>query len=264
MLSSKKFKFKLSPSSQTQSSWKEIPGVGRILHGTFSQSEILSNFSGTQCAAASVAAIAYSQVVPVEYWTASTIDEIIIEGTRRHEKCNEKDDRGYADVRQFFSQYVFETHGKQVYLQEGTGIAAIIQYYESLSFVPLAQEVFTEFIDRKENFCFVFNAFTLAVIMEQENVYLFNSHATGETGEPCDFGRSCCVKMPITGAGDVIINIMRTNYFPEDLAAVKPANYTFCITGVKAQVRKVFQASAIARKPAITSGRTNNDFVMEN
>ena len=108
MLSRKKkpFHFKHATSSQKQSVWKELPGTGRILHGTKNQADILSDVSGTQCAAASVVAVAYSQAIPMPEWTPNTIHRILIDGTRRHEKCPDKDVNGFADVRQFFGLQV--------------------------------------------------------------------------------------------------------------------------------------------------------------
>ena len=251
MLSSKKrFKFKATTSSS--SGWKDFQGAlsnSRILIGGFCESGDASKVSSSQCMASAVAAIAYSECVPIKCWTDSSLNVITSYGYQTAGKIDEKETSKFTDFSGLMGIYKFSNGSVQV-TELGRRNATTDASNQNFSLLPSASSVMNDFSTDRTNYCCVLNGTAVAIVFQDLKTYLFSNHGFDEFGKVMNSSRPCVVQMDRYIEQTSVEKLLSDLYAPRSEASpVTAVNHLYCFVGLstKSEESKSYLLHLISR-----------------
>ena len=240
--------------------WKPLRLFGaeaHILHGTLSQSRVPSSKAGTQCTACAITFLAWAHAQPVSKWDSSTMDAILTEGTELHERCPSTDRRGFADIDSFVGEQQIMQKSITVSISETevrNGLAPTAKL-AGVDGADQASDVISEFLMDNKSLLLVLNGFTVSLFVQNDFLFLFNSHDCDNLGSPTGSGRACVIKFKKADA-NVVEKVVSRHYVPKDLALHNKHNCFYMISAISVVVHRKKDVKQ-AKKRRISDGMSH-------
>ncbi|CAG7815363.1 unnamed protein product, partial [Allacma fusca] len=166
------------------------------------------NSQGLQCTAMSATAIAYASVQNISTWTANILDEVLIRGEAYFQQQNQMRTQEESrlpmntDDIDGYVNGVFGSFTIKISSDHGSLIAGMLNKFKTRTESPIRLNTAIQtFIDLGHTYGILTTAgYSMALVIEDNYLYFFDSHSRGPKGGVSLNGSSCVLKYELTSA----------------------------------------------------------------
>lgn len=206
-----------------------------LLRGTINQScEIFGSIGGNQCTAMCASFGVHAVIESPLHWTSDTVDAVLMDGNSYYRQVRPNARDNFLQIEEIAGE--FSCYQLLMDIRPAT-VHSYQRLYEgdlnrANTHSPRLDYQLGRFINSGERFGIITcNSYSMGIFVEQDYVFLFDSHSRGPAGWCSENGTACVIKYPTMVAPTEMSTLIHRNVQPRNREA--PIHqFRFSITSV--------------------------------